>query len=164
MADLITATGVTVTHDESAGLQNFNVVGVPGDANDNDVAAASLPSAFTTRLSALLGATAGSEVLIGAALSGYDATHLTGQNVVTLTPTPGGTITGLAFTDSSGAPLNGVDSGKLTADGDHILLYTDGTNNNILIGRAGGPTGDIVFAAYIEETSLAERSPAARSG
>ncbi|MBS0342539.1 MAG: hypothetical protein JSS56_18640, partial [Proteobacteria bacterium] len=152
MSDLITATGVTVTHDESAGLQNFNVVGVPGDANDNDIAAASLPSEFTTRLATLLSATAGSEVLIGAALSGYDAAHPTGQNVVTLTPTPGGTITGLAFTNAAGAPLNGLDSGKLTADGDHILLYTDGVNNNILIGRAGGATGDIVFAAYIQET------------
>ena len=110
-----------------------------------------LPGAFSTRMTALLSVTAPTEVLIGAALSGYDATNLAGQNVVTLTPTPGGTITGLAFTDAAGAPLIGVDSGKTTADGHKILLYTDTENNNILVGNDAA-TGAIVFAAYIEET------------
>ncbi|MDO1508753.1 hypothetical protein, partial [Pseudomonas chlororaphis] len=57
----------------------------------------------------------------------------------------------ISFTDSFGAALNGLDSGLDTLDGIDILLYTD-TDNNILLGRAGGPDGAIVFAAYIEET------------
>ena len=49
--DLITSTGTTVTHDETALLQNSSVTpGVPGDANDDDVAVSTLPSAFSTRL------------------------------------------------------------------------------------------------------------------
>ncbi|WP_223566496.1 DUF5801 repeats-in-toxin domain-containing protein, partial [Pseudomonas sp. A-RE-6] len=39
-----------------------------------------------------------------------------------------------------------------TLNGTSILLYTD-TNDNIVLGRAGGPAGAIVFAAYIEETA-----------
>jgi hypothetical protein len=43
-------------------------------------------------------------------------------------------------------------SGRNTADGDNVLLDTDSVNNNILVGRAKGPTGHIVFAAYIQES------------
>ena len=40
----------------------------------------------------------------------------------------------------------------VTADVDNVLLDTDSVNNNILVGRAKGPTGHIVFAAYIQES------------
>ncbi|MGE7957492.1 DUF5801 repeats-in-toxin domain-containing protein [Pseudomonas sp. NPDC089530] len=148
-ASLIVATGASVSLDETAGLQNATATPSPAeDANDNDILVAALPSDFTTRLTAL-----GAGTATGAALSGYTgAAGDTGSNAFTLSPPPGGSITDISFTDSLGAPLNGLDSGLLTLDGTSILLYTDTTNNNIVVGRAGGPAGAIVFAGYIEET------------
>ncbi|KZN20197.1 MULTISPECIES: DUF5801 repeats-in-toxin domain-containing protein [Pseudomonas] len=139
-------TGVNVSLDETAGLQNTTATPSPaGDADDNDILVASLPSDFSTRLTALSAGTA-----TGAALSGYTgAVGNTGSNAFTITD--GASITDISFVDSAGAPLNGLDSGLDTLDGTSILLYTD-TNNNILLGRAGSATGAIVFAAYIEET------------
>jgi hypothetical protein len=139
-------TGVNVSLDETAGLQNLTATPTPpGDADDNDILVASLPSAFATRLTALSAGTA-----TGAALSGYTgAVGDTGSDAFTITD--GASITDISFVDSTGAPLNGLDSGLDTLDGTSILLYTD-TNNNILLGRAGGANGAIVFAAYIEET------------
>jgi hypothetical protein len=139
-------TGVDVSLDETAGLQNATATPTPpGDADDNDILVASLPSAFSTRLTALAAGTA-----TGAALSGYTgAVGNTGSDAFTITD--GASITDISFVDSAGAPLDGVDSGLFTLDGTSILLYTD-TNNNILLGRAGSATGAIVFAAYIEET------------
>ncbi|MGX1185022.1 hypothetical protein AB7M29_002701 [Pseudomonas sp. F-14 TE3623] len=139
-------TGVDVSLDETAGLQNATATPTPaGDADDNDILVASLPSPFSTRLTALAAGTA-----TGAALSGYTgAVGNTGSDAFTVTD--GASITDISFVDSAGAPLNGLDSGLDTLDGTSILLYTD-TNNNILLGRAGGADGAIVFAAYIEET------------
>ncbi|MGF6317688.1 DUF5801 repeats-in-toxin domain-containing protein [Pseudomonas frederiksbergensis] len=139
-------TGVDVTLDETAGLQNATATPSPaGDADDNDILVASLPSDFSTRLTELNAGTA-----TGAALSGYTGdVGDTGSEAFTVTD--GATITDISFVDSAGAPLDGVDSGLDTLDGTSILLYTD-TNNNILLGRAGSATGAIVFAAYIEET------------
>ncbi|AZD49063.1 DUF5801 repeats-in-toxin domain-containing protein [Pseudomonas chlororaphis] len=147
-APLVAATGVDVALDETAGLQNATATSDPaGDANDNDILLAALPSAFATRLTAL-----GAGAATDAALSGYTgAVGDTGSNAFTLNLAPGATNIDVSFTDSFGAPLNGLDSGLDTLDGIDILLYTD-TNNNILLGRAGGPDGAIVFAAYIEET------------
>ncbi|WP_256207008.1 DUF5801 repeats-in-toxin domain-containing protein [Pseudomonas sp. ABFPK] len=147
-APIITATGVSVTLDETASLQNGTATPTPtSDADDNDILVASLPSAFSTRLTTL-----GAGTPAGAALSGYTgAVGNTGSNAFSITPVPGGSITDISFTDSLGAPLNGLDSGLDTLDGVDILLYTD-TNNNIVLGRAGGPTGAIIFAGYIEET------------
>ena len=144
----VVATGEDVTLDETAGLQNATATPTPaGDADDNDILVASLPSTFTTRLAAL-----GAGTATGAALSGYTgAAGNTGSNAFTITADPGATITDISFVGSSGEPLNGVDSGLDTLDGTSILLYTD-TNNNIVVGRAGSATGAIVFAAYIEET------------
>ena len=144
----VVATGEDVTLDETAGLQNATATPTPaGDADDNDILVASLPSTFTTRLAAL-----GAGTATGAALSGYTgAAGNTGSNAFTITADPGATITDISFVGSSGEPLNGVDSGLDTLDGTSILLYTD-TNNNIVVGRAGSATGTIVFAAYIEET------------
>lgn len=54
---LLSFTGVSVTLDETAGLQNAALPGAPPaeDVNDNDIAAASLPAAFAARLDVLLG-------------------------------------------------------------------------------------------------------------
>jgi DNA-binding phage protein len=144
----VVATGEDVTLDETAGLQNGTATPSPvGDADDNDILVASLPSTFATRLTAL-----GAGTATGAALSGYTgAVGNTGSNAFTITADPGASITDISFVGSTGAPLNGVDSGLDTLDGTSILLYTD-TNNNIVVGRAGSATGAIVFAAYIEET------------
>ncbi|MBU4636615.1 T1SS-143 repeat domain-containing protein [Pseudomonas chlororaphis] len=141
-------TGASVTLDETSGLQNATATPTPaGDANDNDILLTSLPSTFATRLTAL-----GAGTAMDAALSGYTgAVGDTGSNAFTLNLTPGINVLDIKFTDSLGAALNGLDSGLDTLDGTSILLYTD-TNNNILLGRAGGPDGAIVFAAYIEET------------
>ncbi|WP_373369411.1 beta strand repeat-containing protein [Pseudomonas chlororaphis] len=140
--------GDSVTLDETSGLQNFTVTPSPaGDADDNDILLSALPSAFATRLTAL-----GAGTAMDAALSGYTgAVGDTGSNAFTLNLTPGVNVLDIKFTDSLGAALNGLDSGLDTLDGTSILLYTD-TDNNILLGRAGGPDGAIVFAAYIEET------------
>ncbi|WP_223508209.1 DUF5801 repeats-in-toxin domain-containing protein [Pseudomonas sp. BF-RE-28] len=144
----VVATGEDVTLDETAGLQNATATPGPvGDADDNDILVTSLPSTFATRLAAL-----GAGTATGAALSGYTgAAGNTGSNAFTITADPGASITDISFVGTSGAPLNGVDSGLLTLNGTSIFLYTD-TNNNIVLGRAGGSSGAIVFAAYIEET------------
>ncbi|WP_397431607.1 DUF5801 repeats-in-toxin domain-containing protein [Pseudomonas chlororaphis] len=145
---LVVATGVNVALDETAGLQNATTTPAPaGDADDNDILLAALPSAFASRLTAL-----GAGTAMDAALSGYTgAVGDTGSNAFTLNLAPDAINVDVGFTDSLGAPLNGLDSGLDTLDGTSILLYTD-TDNNILLGRAGGPDGAIVFAAYIEET------------
>ncbi|MGF6488498.1 DUF5801 repeats-in-toxin domain-containing protein [Pseudomonas frederiksbergensis] len=142
----IAITGEDVVLDETAGLQNATATPTPaGDADDNDILVASLPASFSTRLTAL-----GAGTATGAALSGYTgAAGDTGSNAFTITG--GGSTSDISFVDSAGAPLDGLDSGLDTLDGTSILLYTD-TNNNILVGRAGGADGAIVFAAYIEET------------
>jgi hypothetical protein len=140
--------GVTATLDETAGLQNQTATPSPaGDADDNDILLASLPLVFSTRLTAL-----GAGTATDAALSGYTgAPGNTGSDAFTITPAPGASITDVSFVGSDGAALDGTPSGLFTLDGTEIWLYTD-SNNNILLGRAEGATGDIVFAAYIEET------------
>ncbi|POA16976.1 hypothetical protein C1886_24365 [Pseudomonas sp. FW300-N1A1] len=145
---VVLSTGVNVTLDETAGLQNGTATASPaGDADDNDILVASLPSIFSTRLTAL-----GAGAVTAAALSGYTgAAGNTGANAFSINAAPGANITDISFVDSLGAPLNGVDSGLDTLDGTNILLYTD-SNNNIVVGRAGGAAGAVVFAAYIEET------------
>ncbi|WP_431481165.1 DUF5801 repeats-in-toxin domain-containing protein [Pseudomonas thivervalensis] len=145
----VVATGVNVTLDETANLQNGAATpGAPTDADDNDILVASLPTAFASRLTAL-----GTGTATGAALSGYTGdVGNTGSDAFTVNAAPGATITNISFVGSTGAPLDGVDSGLDTLNGTSILLYTD-TNDNIVLGRAGGPAGAIVFAAYIEETA-----------
>ncbi|WPG39667.1 DUF5801 repeats-in-toxin domain-containing protein [Variovorax sp. EBFNA2] len=143
MAALNLTTGSTVTLDESANLQNLAATpAAPGDSNDNDISASSLPTAFSTRLTAQ-----GAGTAINAALSGYNGTN-TGTNAFTFTVT--GTVTDMSFTDANGAPLNGQDSGLNTADGENIFLYTDTTNNNVVYGKTA--LNVVVFAAYLEET------------
>ena len=134
--------GSSVTLDESANLQNATATpSVAGDANDNDNLVASLPSTFTTRLTA-----AGAAAPTKAALSGYTGT---GAGATAFTFSATGAVTDMSFTDSAGAPLAGLDSGLDTASGASILLYTDTTNNNVVYGKVGNV---VVFAAYLEET------------
>jgi T1SS-143 domain-containing protein len=141
----VVSTGVDVSLDETTGLQNATATPSPAeDANDNDTATP-LPSAFSTRLTAL-----GAGTAMDAALSGYTgAVGNTGSDAFTISGAT--SATDVSFVGSNGAPLNGFDSGLDTLDGTSILLYTDTVNNNILVGRAGAG-GAIVFAAYIEET------------
>ena len=148
-ADTITVTGVTTTLDESPGLQNSVATPtVPGDANDNDIAASALPSAFSTRLTAN-----GVGTAINAALSGYTgAAANTGSNAFTISPAMGASISDVRFVDASGNALNGVDSGLKTTAGTSILLYSDASTTTSSSGRAGSSSGAVVFAAYIQET------------
>ena len=143
MTALNITAGSVVTLDESANLQNLAATpAIAGDSNDNDIAASSLPTAFSSRLTAQSVGTA-----INAALSGYDGTN-TGTNAFTFSVS--GTVTDVSFTDANGAPLNGFDSGLNTADGEDIFLYTDTTNNNVVYGKTA--LNVVVFAAYLEET------------
>jgi T1SS-143 domain-containing protein len=167
----------SITTDESGGLQNLTATsGILGDSDDNDIAVAAinnfddandLPLAFESRLFALLGAVTPMQT----ALSGYTgAAGNTGTDLITIT----GTYLDLAFTDAEGNALGdpnnanaGTDwSGLYTLDGRRIFLYTDSTNNNIVLGRIGAegttdapeddladPNGTIVFSAYLEQTA-----------
>ncbi|WP_191627991.1 DUF5801 repeats-in-toxin domain-containing protein [Pseudomonas fluorescens] len=105
------------------------------------------------------------------ALSGYTgAAGNTGTDLITIT----GGYLDLAFTDAEGKALGdptnanaGSDwSGLDTLDGRRIFLYTDSTDNNIVLGRIGAegatdapednvadPSGTIVFSAYLEQTA-----------
>lgn len=143
MAALNVTYGADVTLDESTGLQNLLVTPtVPGDADDNDILAGSLPLPFVNRLSAT-GVTA---TPINAALSGYNGTN-SGANAFTFAVPH---ATGMGFTDSAGDALDGDASGLFTTVGNvPITLWTDPVNNNIVYGKANGTT---VFAAYLEET------------
>ncbi|MGH8350135.1 MAG: DUF5801 repeats-in-toxin domain-containing protein, partial [Pseudomonas sp.] len=172
----ITLSG-SITTDESGNLQNATATaGIPGDNTDNDIAVAAingtdetndLPLAFESRLFALLGAVTPMQT----ALSGYNgAAGNTGTDLITIT----GSYLDLAFTDADGKALGdpnnanaGTDwSGLYTLDGRRIFLYTDSTNNNIVLGRIGAegstdapeddladPNGTIVFSAYLEQTA-----------
>ncbi len=140
----VVSTGVDVSLDETAGLQNLTTTPIPaGDADDNDTAT-SLPVAFSTRLTAL-----GAGTAMDAALSGYNGANA-GSDAFTISGAT--SATDVSFVGSNGLPLEDVVSGLFTLDGTSILLYTDTENNNIVLGRAGGPAGAIVFAAYIDET------------
>jgi hypothetical protein len=59
----------------------------------------------------------------------------------------------LALTNSTGAALNGVDSGINDLSGNDILLYTDSTNNNLVLGKLAD--GTVMFALYLDATGSA---------
>ena len=124
MALTVTLTGTTVTLDETAGLQN-------DDTNS------ALPSAFSSRLTAL---GADPATAISAAVSNGNVISISGAT----------TITNLALTDASGGALDNVPSGLSTNDGEPIFLFTDTSNDNIALGKTAA--GAIVFAVFLEET------------
>lgn len=123
MNALITLTGTSIIHDETAGLQ------------DDDVLFSAIPLALSSRLADLGAATA-----IGAAGSN--------GNVVNFGAT--GTLGNISLTGADGKPLAGLDSGLKTTSGDAIYLWTDGVDDNIVIGKTEG--GVIVFAVYLQPT------------
>lgn len=136
----------TVVVDESSGTQNA-ADGSPADASGNDVAFGNLPDAFEDILGVNLGLNTGAATT-NVAVSGGTADNSTGTAMITGLPVG---YTDIGWTNVGGAPLNGADSGLDTTDGTSILLYTYSGDNNVLLGRAGGETGDVVFAAYLEE-------------
>ncbi|MBB4393953.1 DUF5801 repeats-in-toxin domain-containing protein [Bradyrhizobium sp. ERR14] len=125
MALSVTLTGTTVILDETADLQN----------DDTNTA---LPSAFSSRLTAL-GAPA---TEINHAVSSGDVITISGVT---------GAIGNLAFTDSTGGALDGDTSGLFTNDGEEVFLWADPTNDNIVVGKTAA--GVIAFAVYLEQTA-----------
>lgn len=138
-----TLTGVAVTLDESASLQNASTSLVAGDNDDNDISVSQLPSDFSSRLGEL---EAG--VPIESALSGYDGTA--GKNVFTIPSAS--LVASMTLTNASGNIFSGEDSGLKTLAEDSIFLFSDESNSDIVLGKT---TSDvIVFAVYLEQTSM----------
>ena len=131
-----------VTLDETSGLQFLNsLANTAGatDADDNDVARATLPDAFADRLFVDLGLPTAFPDLVGVA-TGTIAT-------VTSDSTP---ITGVAFDFTDGAS-----SGFFDLDDNEIFLFHDATDPNIVLLREGNgteadPAGAIVGAIYLD--------------
>ena len=124
----IAVTGTLVTHDETAGLQNATATpGVPGDANDNDVAGP---------LAVFNGVTTKSTDMVGFAVSAgpvvSSAGSSTGEDEEGAT-----TVFSLAIANAN--------SGLLTTDGDAITLTLEA---GIVVGRDVG--GNAVFAISID--------------
>ena len=138
----ITLTGVSVTHDETAELQNSLLSsGFPEDANDNDTSLA-LPTAFGTRLAALNAGTP-----IGKALSGFDGTN-DGLDLIEIGS--GTLVPSLVFV--LGGAGDGVDSGLRTLAGLPVYLYTDSSDKHIVLGRTASADGPVVVAFYLNES------------
>jgi hypothetical protein len=125
MALSVTLTGTTITLDETSGLQN-------DDTNTT------LPSAFSTRLTAL---GANPATAINQAASNGNVISISGVT---------GAVGNIAFTDANGGALDGDSSGLFTNDGEEIFLFTDTVNDNIVLGKTAA--GVIAFAVYLEET------------
>jgi VCBS repeat-containing protein len=168
----IRSMGVGTTIDETKGNQNggLPVGSYSGDLDDNDItidggsdqAIPDFPQIFASRLIELK---VDPNSAIGSALSGYNGGNL---GLESFTVVDGASA--VSFVGSNGQPLSGLNSKlntrAITSDvsGFPIFLYTDPTNDNIVLGRAGtssggpdggpapDPVGKIVFAAYIEET------------
>ncbi|SFP77541.1 hypothetical protein SAMN03159463_04855, partial [Mesorhizobium sp. NFR06] len=122
--------------DETTGLQ------------DNDVALADVPSNVSTAFS-----NAGVNLASAIQIAGG------GTDDLTVTPDSGFTVNGLGFVDETNGALDGDASGLLTLEGRQIFLYADPNNDNVVLGREGtvgglaDPSGAIVFAVYLEETT-----------
>ena len=124
----IAVTGTLVTHDETAGLQNATATpGVPGDANDNDVAGPlTVFDSVTTKSTDMVGfaVSAGPVVSSAGSSTGEDEEGAT-------------TVFSLSVANAS--------SGLLTTDGDAITLTLE---FGIVVGRDVG--GNAVFAISID--------------
>ena len=110
----IAVTGTLVTHDETAGLQNATATpGVPGDANDNDVAGPlAVFNGVATKSTDMVGfAVSAGPVVSSAGSTGEDEEGAT-------------TVFSLAVANPN--------SGLLTTDGDAITLTLEA---GIVVGR-----------------------------
>jgi hypothetical protein len=72
---------------------------------------------------------------MGVALSGYNGSNY-GLDVVKIS-NGDVDISNLALTKSDGTSFYNDDSGLTTISGHKIFLYTDNTNDNIVLGRVG---------------------------
>ena len=140
----------SVTLDESLGLQN--ALSIPaGDANDNDIAYASLNATFSARLG-VLGLSSVFSTANGAATN----------TVATLSG--GSTLSGFVkdngdplpvFTLGNPPPAGAVATSFTTLDGEAIFLCIDsaaGLGDNLVFGVDA--SGDVVFTAYIFNDGL----------
>jgi hypothetical protein len=152
MAISISLTG-TSTLDETAGLQT-GADGTPtsGPRADTDVVYTSLPSAFTTRLTAL-GADATSAGSFAATVGASSAVNMVGV-------TSDGKLSTIGLTDSNGDAFDGtVWSGLYTDRYDDsnallrekIYLVSDSDNQIVLgVTDPGTANEQIVFAVYLD--------------
>ncbi|ARP68202.1 hypothetical protein A9K65_032840 (plasmid) [Mesorhizobium sp. WSM1497] len=146
MAVTINVLGTT-SIDETPGLQQ------------DDITLLSFQTNHASALAAINAALASDSLTVDA-----DAIQIAGDEDVDITLTNATSpVQGLGFVtlDSNGqnpAPVDGLDSGQRTLDGNEIFLYTDPDNDNVLLGREGSGTtadagGQIVFAVYLEEVT-----------
>ncbi|RUW00453.1 MULTISPECIES: hypothetical protein [unclassified Mesorhizobium] len=142
----------------------INVVGTTSidetpDLQKDDISLASFQTNHASALAAINAALTADNLTVA-----DDAIEIAGDNSVDITLTNATSpVQSLGFVtlDSNGqnpAPVDGLDSGQQTLDGDGIFLYTDPDNDNVLLGRAGSgtdadPDGQIVFAVYLEEVT-----------
>ncbi|OAF19403.1 DUF5801 repeats-in-toxin domain-containing protein [Bradyrhizobium neotropicale] len=131
----ITATGVTVVHDETPGVQNA------GDPNpSDDVAGANLPSTVLASFNAITNQ--GSDPDVPNKDNGAIGFALSSAAVVSVAATFG--TDGPAKTNSTVLSLqidggNNTDSGLQTTDGQHILLRLETYNGvSMIVGRVDG--------------------------
>ncbi len=130
----VLAGAATVTHDETTGVQTLL------GAQDT---LAGLPAAFVAELTGL--------TQIGHAHSSLGVVSINGG---------ADGLTNVQLTNAAGSMLSAVDSGLTTsASGgvNHIFLYTDGTNDNVVFGMEGAgaianAAGAKVFAVYLDQT------------
>ncbi|WP_027556311.1 DUF5801 repeats-in-toxin domain-containing protein, partial [Bradyrhizobium sp. Cp5.3] len=131
----ITATGVTVVHDETPGVQNA------GDPNpSDDVAGANLPSTVLASFNAITNK--GSDPDVPNKDNGAIGFALSSAPMVSVVATFG--TDGAAKTNSTVLSLqidggNNTDSGLQTTDGQHILLRLETYNGvSMIVGRVDG--------------------------
>ncbi|CDX39605.1 conserved hypothetical protein [Mesorhizobium plurifarium] len=141
----------------------INVVGTTSidetpDLQQDDISLTSFQTNHASALAAINAALAADTLTVA------DAIEIAGDDTVDITLTNATSpVQGLGFValDSNGqnaAPVDGLDSGQQTLDGNEIFLYTDPNNDNVLLGREGSGTtadsgGQIVFAVYLEEVT-----------
>ncbi|WP_192245162.1 hypothetical protein [Mesorhizobium silamurunense] len=141
----------------------INVVGTTSidetpDLQQDDISLSYFQTNHASALAAINAALAADTLTVA------DAIEIAGDENVDITLTNATSpVQGLGFValDSNGqnpAPVDGLDSGQQTLDGNEIFLYTDPNNDNVLLGREGSGTtadsgGQIVFAVYLEEVT-----------
>ncbi|TIO46865.1 MAG: hypothetical protein E5Y00_32615, partial [Mesorhizobium sp.] len=124
----------------------INVVGTTSidetpDLQKDDISLASFQTNHASALAAINAALTADNLTVA-----DDAIEIAGDNSVDITLTNATSpVQSLGFVtlDSNGqnpAPVDGLDSGQQTLDGDGIFLYTDPDNDNVLLGRAGSGT------------------------